>query len=303
MPKQPPDADTAFADTPVDTAVEDRVAAPVGAPTAPLAESTIASSEQFLGRWNKLVSSTNWEKGRIIADWRAALERSGAEVTQHSDEAWAQLVGGVSSQHVGRLRRVHQKFGAVREEYPGLYWSHFQASLDWQDAEMWLEGAIGNAWSVSQMRSARWEAVGAPDGLEPASDEAGVYQGEIDEDAYAAIADRETAPAQQERAAADGDDERDERDDSSESSSTASGETAPWEDQPSSGDPAPQRDRPFANLAELPDDLAEAFEHFKLAILSHKLTGWGQVSRDDVLHALDSLRKLAMAPSGDDAPR
>jgi hypothetical protein len=291
MPQQPLSDDTSF-----DIAVEDRVAAPPTAPVAPLSDTTIASSEQFLGRWNKLVSSTNWEKGRIIFEWRASLERSGVDVTQHSDEAWAQLVGGVSSQHVGRLRRVHQRFGPVCDEYPGLYWSHFQAALDWNDAEMWLEGAISNTWSVAQMRSARWEAIGVPGAADPETDDA-VYQGDIDDDAHAAIADRSTAkPAATEDEEADSPAERAERNDDGESDATA-----PWEDEPAAGEPSPPRDRPFANLAELPDDLAEAFEHFKLAILSHKLTGWEQVSRDDVLHALDSLRKLALAPSGDAA--
>ncbi|HMP07031.1 MAG TPA: hypothetical protein PJ982_11815, partial [Lacipirellulaceae bacterium] len=119
-----------------------------------------AAAEGFVGQWNRLVSTTNWEKGRIICQWREALEQSGAAVTEYSDEAWAQLVGGVSSQHVGRLRRVFQQFGSAFDQYEGLYWSHFQAALDWDDAEMWLEGAIHNRWSVSQMRGQRWETLG-----------------------------------------------------------------------------------------------------------------------------------------------
>ena len=31
-------------------------------------------SENYLGRWNHLVSTTNWEKGQIIFQWRADLE-------------------------------------------------------------------------------------------------------------------------------------------------------------------------------------------------------------------------------------
>ena len=27
----------------------------------------------FVGQWNRLVSTTNWEKGRIICQWRDAL--------------------------------------------------------------------------------------------------------------------------------------------------------------------------------------------------------------------------------------
>ena len=55
--------------------------------------------------------------------------------------------------------------------------------------------------------------------------------------------------------------------------------------------------RPFANLPKLPDDVQEALESFKLAILAHKLTGWDEVSCDDILAALDALKQLALAPS------
>ena len=130
--------------------------------TDPVGDSSGAVGEQFVGQWNRLVSTTNWEKGRIICHWRDALMTSGTAVTEYSDESWAQLVGGVTSQHVGRLRRVYQRFGEAREEYDGLFWSHFQAALDWDDAEMWLEGAIHNEWSISQMRGKRWEALGTP---------------------------------------------------------------------------------------------------------------------------------------------
>ena len=60
--------------------------------------------------------------------------------------------------------------------------------------------------------------------------------------------------------------------------------------------------RPFENLGELPDDLAGAFDAFKLAILRHKQEGWEQISRDDVLASLDALKELALAPSADDSP-
>ena len=141
------------------------------------------SSTPFVGQWRRLVSTTNWEKGRINAAWRSALEAQGARPTEYSDEAWAQLVGGVTAQHVGRLRRVHQRFGAVAEEYQGVYWSHVHAALDWDDAEMWLEGALPNGWSVSQMRARRWEVTGAgPDGAAADTDEATGPDAIIDDD-------------------------------------------------------------------------------------------------------------------------
>ena len=54
----------------------------------------------YLGQWNHLVSTTNWEKGRIIAQWRATLEEQQLPIAEFSDEAWARLVGGVTGQHV-----------------------------------------------------------------------------------------------------------------------------------------------------------------------------------------------------------
>ena len=72
------------------------------------------ASQPYLGRWNLLVSTTNWEKGRIISDWRQTLIDAGAPAQEYSDDAWSRRVGGVSGQHVGRLRRVFERFGAVR---------------------------------------------------------------------------------------------------------------------------------------------------------------------------------------------
>jgi hypothetical protein len=54
---------------------------------------------------------------------------------------------------------------------------------------------------------------------------------------------------------------------------------------------------PFAELPKLPDDLAEAVESFKLAIIRHRLDGWREISPRDVLSALDALRALALAPA------
>ncbi len=119
------------------------------------------TSRPFVGRWNRLVSTTNWDKGRIIHEWRVALMSSEAASTEYSDDAWSRLVGGVSGQHAGRLRRVYDRFGDVYEQYEGLYWSHFQAALDWDDAEMWLEGALQSGWSVNETRRRRWETLGA----------------------------------------------------------------------------------------------------------------------------------------------
>lgn len=254
-----------------------------------LSAAAVAASGPFVGRWNELVSTTNWAKGRLIAEWRDALCKSGAHVTEYSDEAWARLVSGVTSQHVGRLRRAHERFGEVREQYPGLYWSHFQAALDWDDAEMWLEGAIGNAWSVSRMRAARWETHGgAPDDGAATR----VVEAQLDEDSYHALSG---PPPEAKPREADGGD-RPSFGDTPEADEQDAPFDAPVDAVEPAADRAP-RVRPFADVAKLPDDVAEAFEQFKLVILTHKLTGWDAISRDDLVGALEALKALALAPS------
>ena len=52
-------------------------------------------SEEFVGQWQKLISTTNWEKGKIILEWRQALIATEAPASCYSDEAWARRVGGV----------------------------------------------------------------------------------------------------------------------------------------------------------------------------------------------------------------
>ena len=100
------------------------------------------TSEPFIGRWQGLVSTTNWEKGKIIWEWRWSLQEADTEATDYSDETWSQMVGGVTAQHVGRLRRVHERFGDTHAQYEGLFWSHFHAALDWEDAEIVARGGV-----------------------------------------------------------------------------------------------------------------------------------------------------------------
>jgi len=255
----------------------------------------------YLGQWNRLVSTTNWEKGRIIHEWRGALVDAKAPAAEYSDDAWSQRVGNVSGQHVGRLRRVYERFGGVYQDYSGLYWSHFQAAIDWNDAEMWLEGAIQNRWSVADMRRERWQAFGGSEAERP--QESDIVPSEVDEDA-------ELPEIHRLRVA--GSDEG--------NSSPLDGSSGPRYDGPDFGDEPVSTShqagdsfgidsadrssiansppvKPFADLPALPDDLTEAFENFKLGILRHKTSGWQEVSCADVLRSLDALKALATAPA------
>lgn len=265
-------------------------------------DQTEAASQPYIGRWHRLVSTTNWEKGRIICEWRDSLEKKKASAREYSDEAWSRLVGCVTAQHVGRLRRVYVRFGNEHQTYEGLYWSHFQAAIDWDDAEMYLEGAVREGWSVSQMRRTRWEAMGAVASQKPR-----------DEDAVAAELDEDFEPG--EHAAPESDalstsygevtDPRsaDRKGASDEKEVTARDrvdEVAAQVDEAPSAEVEPVR--PFEEIGELPDDVADAFEQMKLAILRHKSDDWHDITRDEMLAVLDSLKELALAPSIDGTP-
>ncbi len=255
------------------------------------------TGNRFIGQWNQLVSTTNWEKGQIICDWREALIESGAAVTDYSDEAWAQLVGNVTSQHVGRLRRVTQRFVEGRSHYAGLYWSHFQAALDWDDSEMWLEGAIQNKWSVSQMRGKRWETLELSP--EEQRSEVALEMAEMDEDGKTEVAAgatesntaqsteavaSTTSPAKTTEGESNAGANKTEEDESGEESSPAEQAAQIAKRTPLSVD-----------VEKLPDDLAEAFESFKLAIIAHRREGWTDTTPEMVVECLDGLRELALA--------
>lgn len=265
------------------------------------------ASGPFEGRWGRLVSTTNWEKGRIIIEWREALLAAGADVLEVTDEAWAQRVGGVTPQHVGRLRRVWERFAEQREQFPGLYWSHFQVALEWDDAEMWLEGAVQSRWSVAAMRRTRWEAQGSS-GDAPRENDVDVAT-LVDEDFinYEQPSSRERSESSESFP----DFESRERDDEPTSDASydetvheeaghdAVGATEFAAEEWDAGDGETPREEsrqlagPGLVVPPLPPDLADAFEAFKLGIIRHKLAGWVDISRDDVLKTLDVLRELA----------
>ena len=261
--------------------------------------SLVAASQPFVGQWNRLVSTTNWQKGRIIVGWREALVAQGVSVTEYSDEAWSRLVGGVTGQHVGRLRRVSHRFGETYSQYVGLYWSHFQAALDWPDAEMWLEGAVRSEWSVAQMRDQRWRTLGEVEADRPLP--ADVVPSETDEDFEPA---RTAEPLTHTIAGEYGEVQAGPRHDGPDfgDEDIGAGTRNAAEGAAESATSPVELVRPFENLPELPDDLAEAFDAMKLAILRHKTSGFEQITAADILRSLDALKALVTAPSAESAP-
>jgi len=252
-------------------------------------------AQPFVGQWKELISTTNWEKGRIISEWRAALIESGADAQQYSDEAWARRVGGVTAPHVGRLRRVYDRFASTFDTYD-LYWSHFLAALDWDDAPLWLEGASREGWSVSSMREQRWQAHGAVDSQRPTASE--VIEVDTDEDVVLpAQGGGRTKEYGDEPGVATGP-RPDDPDfgDEEELQSLSGGSEAPTESKPEVDAADKVSIQPFAGLPELPDDLADAIETLKLAVLRHKTAGWKDTDWESVQKYLDAIGVLLHAP-------
>ncbi len=258
---------------------------------------SIALSEPYVTQWSVLISKTNWEKGAIICAWRSDLEAQNAPTSAYSDEAWSRRVGGVTSQHVGRLRRVHQRFGASYATYPNLYWTHFLAALDWDDAEMWLEGASQSKWSISEMRSTRWQANGGdPNAEPPVSD---IASSVIDEDftpgSEPLNREREQAESRNLNDVAEGPryDGPDFGDEADAGGAAVAAVADALDDEIAEG-PVEPTVSPFASLPTLPVDVADALEQFKLAIIRHRTSGWEEFNRDDLVRTIDALRQFAL---------
>ena len=260
-----------------------------------VSEKSQEQSQPFIGQWNQLISTTNWEKGVVICEWRKSLIEMEATSAEYSDEAWAQLVGGVSSQHVGRLRRTSERFGHVFKEYDGLYWSHFYAGLDWDDAEMWLEGAIQNKWSISQMRHQRWETLGKVESDRPQDSD--IVTLEMAEESQSlALSEKPEGTRKNdseyiEGPVHEGPDFGDEGEPNGKSSSKSDdGEDS---DDESEKPAKPHQIRPFESFKNLPEDVMEAANEFKVTIIKHKLAEWEEIERDEMLGLLDALKQLA----------
>lgn len=267
----------------------------------PLSDELLSKLEEasapYLGQWTKLISTTNWDKGKIIYQWRTSLQEAGAPTSEFADDAWARRVGGVTGQHVGRLRRVFERFGDNYPTYDGLFWSHFQAAIEWDDAEMWLEGAAENKWSVASMRNQRWETMGKLESDRP-DDE--IVAADVDEDYEPAqgnddevrgsIGEMDGPGGPLHEGPDFGDEEQDTH--NRESAGLAEGEIGDSTE-------APSLVKPFAEIGSMPDDVLDAFEAFKLAIIRHRGSNWEEISQEDMISCLESLKVLVNAPSGE----
>jgi hypothetical protein len=263
-----------------------------------------AASKPFVGRWLKLASETNWEKGRIILEWRNALIASEASSSQYSDEAWANRVGFVTCQHVGRLRRVYERFGETYNEYPKLYWSHFWAAIDWDDAELWLEGASSSRWSITQMCRMRAESMRLPEGqtaLGFVASETQRIESETDDGFLESTSSATGEQSKGREAASDQDEDSPNRGkegfesrplnedpDFGDQDIQATGNSTPTL-QSTDDDPIVARN-PFEGLGKLPLDIVEALDPLKLSILRYRSNQWQGFSKQQMLDLIEALK-------------
>ena len=160
---------------------------------------------------------------------------------------------------------------------------------------MWLEGAIRNEWSISQMRGKRWETLGTPPEERQAETDAEQLDVEFDPpgssepdntQASKVSVDPTKLATVQPSFTEVSSPETLKTDSSSESSTKTSSPTTVQ---------SSNRVKLPVDVEELPDDLAEAFESFKLAIIAHRREGWSETSPKVVVECLDALRELAEA--------
>jgi len=279
---------------------------PVDAPESTRSDISDAASKPFVGRWHKLASETNWEKGRIILEWRNALIEAKAPSSQYSDEAWANRVGFVTCQHIGRLRRVFERFGDTYGEYPKLYWSHFWAAIDWDDAELWLEGASSSRWSISQMCRMRTESMQLPEGQSAQSvmeSETQRIESETDDGFL-----ESTSSSRMESEATEG---AEDADDDFGGKSKERFQSGPLNEDPDFGDQGKEAStsiaatsasedvalteafaakNPFEGLGQLPMDIIESVDPLKLCILRYRANQWHGFSKQQMLDLIEAIK-------------
>jgi hypothetical protein len=273
--------DTSGEDEPVDVAVLN----------SPVLEEV---SSDFISSWNRLISMTNWEKGKLIHNWRTKLMETGLPRQVYSDESLAKRLGNVSSQHIGRLRRVYDRFNETFEKFTGLYWSHFQAVLDWDDAQDWLVDASENQWSVATMRLQRWEAIGSPAGQKP--NDADIIMSEPDEDVNPYNDSDTVLDGNRKGVEPNRDKDKKKKGDNSNSGGTSgSSSSGSYNDEDFGNFSSPaEAFAQMKQMKDLPEDLKEVFEQLKVVILSHKISGWREVDPQRILTFLNAMKVVVM---------
>ena len=102
----------------------------------------------LIARAQVAVSRCNWEVGECAALWTKRFARG------RTDADFAALVS-LSADQVYQRRRVWETFADVYQNYSTLKWSHFYASINWDDAAECLQWAEDVQAGVSEMKAWR----------------------------------------------------------------------------------------------------------------------------------------------------
>ena len=105
----------------------------------------LETEADLVSRAQLAVSQCNWVVGECAARWTQRYAKG------RTDADFGQLVG-LSGDQVYQRRRVWETFGDVRGDYPGLKWSHFYISLNWDDAPECLQWAEENQATVLELK-------------------------------------------------------------------------------------------------------------------------------------------------------
>lgn len=94
------------------------------------------------------ISETNWMIGARACEWLQNYARGRREGD------YGRLTG-LNPDQVEIRVRVWRKYGDVRGRYSHLFWSHFYAALEWEDAAECLTWASDMQATVAEMRAWR----------------------------------------------------------------------------------------------------------------------------------------------------
>lgn len=145
------------------------------------------------------------------------------------------------------------------------------------------------------MRKTRWESSGGDPMNAPRDEELITSEVDDDFDALTVEADEESDREKRDRAEssgplAEGPDFGDEDYEPSIAGGANPGDPG-YESE--SFDASKEQGNPFVNLPDLPPDIADALEQFKLSIVRHRASKWADISQKQMLDVLDALKLFA----------
>lgn len=109
---------------------------------------TDETEEALVQTAQRAISQCRWIVGECASKWTQRHARG------RTDADFGALVG-LTGDQIYQRRRVWETFSDVREQFGALKWSHFYASLNWDDAADCLQWAEETQSTVAEMKAWR----------------------------------------------------------------------------------------------------------------------------------------------------